>query len=130
MRRDQTVNRMQRQVTDFHRLLEIPIGYRPKIRRGDLRTRLIYEEADEFASAVEAGDLPEAIDGLCDLIYVALGAAVEFGVDLEPFFDEVHLSNLRKAGGPKRADGKALKPEGWTKPQIAALLKAGVGGIR
>jgi predicted HAD superfamily Cof-like phosphohydrolase len=29
---------------------------------------------------------------------------------------------MAKAGGPKRADGKQLKPEGWTPPDLAPIL--------
>jgi len=35
------------------------------------------------------------IDALCDLLYVTAGAPVEMGVELGPFFDEVHASNMR-----------------------------------
>lgn len=64
----------------------------------------------------------EAIDGMCDLIYVTIGTAIEFGIDLQPFFDEVHRSNMAKAGGSKDASGKTLKPPGWTPPNIVGEL--------
>ncbi len=68
--------------------------------------------------------LVEAIDGLCDSNYVNFGTAVVLGVDLQPFYDEVHRSNMAKEGGPMRADGKVLKPEGWQPPRIAEILHA------
>lgn len=86
-----------------------------------LRADLIAEEAAETVAAIRAGDMIETIDGLCDLIYVCIGAAVCFGVPLQPFWDEVHESNMRKGDGPMRADGKRLKPEGWQGPRIAEL---------
>lgn len=67
-------------------------------------------------------DLVEAIDGMCDVLVVTYGTAVDFGVDLEPFYDEVHRSNMAKAGGKRREDGKVLKPEGWQPPRIKELL--------
>lgn len=91
--------------------------------RDALRATLIEEEAKEAVDAIRSGDLGGAVDGLCDLLVVALGAACEFGVDLAPFFDEVHRTNLAKAGGPVRADGKVLKPDGWQPPDIAGLLR-------
>lgn len=118
------MDKHQAQVAEFHRALDIPIGETPELRRVDLRCALIAEEAQETVEAAEAGDIVGAIDGLCDLIVVALGAALEWGVDLEPFFDEVHRTNMAKVGGPVRADGKKLKPEGWQPPDIAGILRA------
>lgn len=67
-------------------------------------------------------------DGLADVIYVAVGAALEFGIPLDRVWAEVHRSNMAKvdpATGKviKRADGKVLKPEGWTPPDVAGVLK-------
>lgn len=107
----------------FHLALGIPVGDTPAIRRGDLRASLIEEEARETVEAIRAGDLVQTIDGLCDLLCVVHGAALEFGVDLDPFWAEVHKTNMAKAGGPVREDGKVLKPEGWTPPRIAELLR-------
>jgi predicted HAD superfamily Cof-like phosphohydrolase len=112
----------QNDVADFHRALDIPVGDSPAIRRPELRAELIREESKEAADAIERGDLIEAIDGLCDMIVVAYGAAVEFGIDLGPFWDEVHRTNMAKVGGPVREDGKRLKPPGWTPPDIAGVL--------
>jgi predicted HAD superfamily Cof-like phosphohydrolase len=114
----------QSDVADFHRALDIPIGDSPALRRVELRCALIAEEAKETIEAAEVGDLVGAIDGLCDLIYVIHGAALEWGVDLEPFFAEVHRTNMAKVGGPVRPDGKKLKPSGWQPPDIAGILRA------
>ncbi|MBN8867541.1 MAG: hypothetical protein J0H98_08300 [Solirubrobacterales bacterium] len=113
---------VQRDVEDFHHALDIPVGDAPAIRRPELRAELIREEAKETVDAILAGDLVEAIDGFCDLLCVVYGAAAEFGVNLAPFWGEVHRTNMAKQGGPVRADGKRLKPEGWTPPDIAGLL--------
>lgn len=100
------------------------IATTPMVLSGEFRAKLIEEEAKETCDAIRAGDLVEAIDGLCDLLYVVYGAAVTFGVDLEPFFDEVHRTNLNKVeNGSVRADGKLLKPEGWEPPRIAEMLR-------
>ena len=115
---------VQADVAEFHRSLEIPIGSSPLIRRPELRADLIREEAGETIDAILAGDLVGAIDGLCDLLCVTYGAAVEFGVDLAPFWSEVHRTNMAKVGGPMREDGKRLKPDGWQPPRIAELLDA------
>jgi hypothetical protein len=117
------VNKMQYQVEEFHRAFKHPVGGTPAIRRPELRVKLIREEAKETCDAIEAGDLVEAVDGICDLIYVTIGAAIEFGVDVEPVFDEVHRSNMAKLGGPTREDGKTLKPPGWTAPDVAREIE-------
>lgn len=106
----------QADVHDFHEAFGVAIGFVPGIRDGSLRASLIMEETIETIDAINRGDLIEAVDGLCDLIYVALGTAVTFGVDLEPHWREVHEANMRKVGGEKRDDGKQLKPDGWTPP--------------
>lgn len=121
------MNRMQQQVEEFHREFGHPIGTTPAISRPELRVKLITEEAKETTDAIEAGDLVGVADGICDLLYVAIGTAVEFGIDLEPFFDEVHRANMTKKGGAVRSDGKTLKPDGWQPPRIAEeLFKQGL----
>jgi predicted HAD superfamily Cof-like phosphohydrolase len=113
----------QRDVEAFQRAVGAPVGRSPGIRRASLRAKLVREEAREAARAIESGDLAAAIKELCDLIYVAYGAAVEFGIELAPFWDEVHRSNLEKVGGPIRRDGKLLKPAGWAPPDIVGVLQ-------
>jgi phosphoribosyl-ATP pyrophosphohydrolase len=89
---------------------------------GELRCALIEEEAREFRTAVQANDPVEMVDALCDLLYVVYGAACQLGVDLEPFFREVHRTNMEKRNGSRRADGKWMKPPDWQPPRIAAML--------
>ena len=88
---------------------------------------LILEETLEVAQAVRDQDPTNLIKEMCDLLYVVYGLAVEAGVNLEPFFTEVHKSNMRKLTGPMRADGKRLKPEGWTPPALQELFDATYG---
>lgn len=116
------MNDWQRMVRDFNVKFGATVGDSPAIRDPELRAALIEEEAKETIDAIKAGDLVGAVDGICDLIYVAVGAAVAFGVELGPVFNEVHRSNMAKEGGPTRPDGKVLKPAGWTPPRIAELL--------
>lgn len=113
----------QTQVKDFHRLFDIEIGTYPAIRSPKLRAELIREEAEETIKAINEGKLLDAIDGLCDLIYVALGTAVTFGVDLDPHFREVHRANMSKIGGSKREDGKWIKPANWQPPNHSQYLE-------
>lgn len=117
------MHKAQQDVSEFHReVLGIEDPDTPAIRRPELRAELIREEARETVAAIEVGDLIAAIDGLCDLIWVAYGTAGEFGIDLEPFWNEVYRTNMAKANGPVREDGKQLKPNGWVGPDIAGIL--------
>jgi len=63
-------------------------------------------------------DLLSCADGLADLIYVCVGAALSFGIPLDRVWAEVQRANMAKSGGPRRGDGKILKPEGWVPPRI------------
>ena len=103
----------QAMVAAFHRRFGSPPPEQPDLEHfpGALRVRLIQEEADEFAQAVAEGDLVEMVDALCDLLYVTYGAAVDLGVDLEPFFAEVHRSNMAKVGGTQ-ARGRQVAQAG------------------
>lgn len=119
----------QTMVEDFHRKFGVPVGDTPHIdpRRVGLREGLIYEEAvKELWPAMRKGDLAATADAIVDAIYVLIGTAVEFGIDLEPLMDEVHAANMRKEGGGMRSDGKILKPKDWQPPRIAQLLLAQV----
>ncbi len=120
------MNPMQAAVQKFHEAMGVTIGTSPAIRDAELRVRIIEEEANETTEAIRNGDLVGAIDGLCDLIYVALGTAVTFGINLQPFFDEVQRSNMTKlwpdGKSYKRADGKVLKPPTFQSPRIKEML--------
>jgi len=118
------MNKMQEQVAEFHRKFEHPTHDTPQWSRPEFRAELIHEEAKETCDALEAGDFVKAIDGMCDLLYVVFGTALEMGFDLQPFFDEVHRTNMLKEGGGKRADGKTLKPPGWEEPRIEEMIRA------
>lgn len=91
-------------------------------------------------------------DALADIDYVVEGTRVEAGVKGRPLFTEVHCANMRKAHTCtdceagfihtdvssaicstcnglgrviiKSPTGKVLKPDNWTPPDIASLLRA------
>ena len=93
-----------------------------------LYRNLIAEEFNEFIQANNKNDEIEKLDACMDMIWVILGYCIMKGYDVQGAWDEVARSNLSKidkATGKviKRADGKVLKPEGWTPPQLAKFLK-------
>lgn len=90
------------QVADFHRTFKHPILNNPTIpspERCQLRVSLIAEELKELQEAIEANDLVEVADALCDIQYVLSGAVLEFGLGkkFRTLFDEVQRSNMSKA---------------------------------
>jgi len=91
-----------------------------------LRIDLIEEELDELHLAVDNQNMVEVADALTDLLYVVYGAGHAFGIDLDECFAEVHRSNLSKLGTDfkpiKREDGKVLKPDTYSPPDLKTVL--------
>lgn len=95
--------------------------------RAQLRNGLIEEELQELKEAQEDGDIVEIADALGDLVYVVIGEAIEYGIDLDAVMAEIQRSNLSKldpaTGLPiYREDGKVLKGGNFTPPNIAKVL--------
>lgn len=69
-------------------------------------------------------DLPKLADATVDLDYTVEGFRIALGIDSTPLWKLVHDANLAKRGGPRReSDGKLLKPDGWSPPDIAGELE-------
>jgi predicted HAD superfamily Cof-like phosphohydrolase len=89
---------------------------------------LITEEYTELSEAIAAGDPVETLDALVDILVVTIGAINSMGADGEGAWREVMASNLSKIDRQlgkvrRREDGKILKPEGWTPPNLKNFLK-------
>jgi len=116
-------------VRDFHQAFGQRIGEKPELPNKDerkLRMKLLAEEYTELVVAEYNDDIVEITDALADIIYIACGTAVSYGIPLDDVFAEVHRSNMAKLVDGKvirRADGKVQKPEGWTAPDISGVLK-------
>ncbi len=124
-------------IVTFHAALEAtPTA--PTIPHPDtlsLRRTLIQEEYREvmaaFASAfaVLDGEMETAVDlaplahELADLLYVVYGTFATLGINADAVYAEVHRANMEKLGGPRRADGKLLKPPGWQPANISSILQ-------
>ena len=116
--------RMRSQLEEFHEKHGLAIGgLVPAFDQPELRANLIEEEAREAVEAIRARNMVETVDGLCDLLYVLVGTCVSFGIVLDPFFDEVHRSNMTKPLSSKRGDGKVVKGEGFEYPRIRGMLE-------
>lgn len=116
-----------------------------------LRVRLLLEEVLEFAeasgveilteqgdildvdsikleeltfSSVGAQNLTEIADAIADINYVSYGAALSYGIDMEPIEDEVHKNNMSKfIDGHRDENGKWIKGPSYTPANIEKLIK-------
>ena len=115
-------------VKDFHIAFGQRVGKTPEFPDSlerTLRMRLLAEEMYEYTVAETENDLVEVADALADIVYIACGTAVSYGIPLDTIFKEVHRSNMTKLVDGKvlrRDDGKIQKPEGWTAPDIKTIL--------
>jgi len=114
----------------FHEKFGLTINSKPTIpdpKDIKLRINLINEEAKEFEEASCLKDPIEVADALADLLYVLHGAALTWGIDLEPVFKEVQRSNMSKVWSDgtvhkREEDGKILKPPTYSPADIISVL--------
>lgn len=127
---DPLVN-MHEMVERFNRdLVGIDIPELPRMLRADrmgFRARHMQEELDETRDAYELDDFHGVVDGLLDLVYVALGSLVEMGICVNGAFEEVHRANMRKVRGvpgdnEKRPMDTVVKPRGWKPADLHPYL--------
>jgi predicted HAD superfamily Cof-like phosphohydrolase len=117
-------------VAQFHQAFGLPMRDTPSAEidgcLAKLRVALLEEEVGEFVTASEKGDLIGVADALADIVYVAYGTALTYGIDLDAVLAEVHRSNMSKLGWDGkpliRDDGKVLKSDRYFRPDIAAVL--------
>lgn len=117
---------IQQDVADFHRtVIQDPVPTQPQVPSDGMMFRrgmLIDEEYRELKVAMASRSLPAMAQEAVDLVYVVEGLLVECGVDFQKVWDAVHAANMQKRPGPP--GGKAVKPPGWRKPDIKALLES------
>lgn len=115
-------------VKEFQTAVGQNVGQAPEFPDGAeraLRMKLLEEEFKEYEQGEYKNDLENIAKELADIIYIVCGTAVSYGIPLDRVFDAVHASNMAKLvdGKPvRREDGKILKPEGWTPPDIKKVL--------
>ena len=117
-----------RLVREFHEVFGLARADRPTSPPDELvaaRQRLIEEEVGELADAARGGRLDEVARELADVVYVAYGTAVTYGIDLDAVLAEVHRANLTKLGSDGRPvirNGKVQKGDAFRPPDVAAVL--------
>jgi len=118
-------------VKSWHEQFHVPVLDKPKLPkdRVEMRLNILEEEVQELREAVEAGDIVEVLDALCDIQYVLDGNFLEFGLHKlkQAAFSEVHASNMSKLGEDGqpilREDGKVLKGSNFFRPDLAQFLE-------
>lgn len=90
--------------------------------------KLIEEEAGELNQAIIDKNRVEMLDALIDMLVVTVGALHSMGVDAEGAWNEVMRTNFSKIDSEtgkvrKREDGKVLKPDDWTAPELKQFFK-------
>ena len=99
----------------------------PSEENAILYHKLMNEEFNEFLKAYQDKDEVEQLDACMDLIWVTLGYCHMKGYDIRGAWNEVTTSNLWKIDAStgkviRREDGKILKPEGWTPPDLTKFI--------
>lgn len=100
----------------------------PNLQQYGMYLQLIEEEANELADAIKNNDPVEQLDALIDILVVTIGAIHSMGANGEAAWNEVMRTNFAKIDKDtgkvrKREDGKVLKPEGWSPPELSQFLK-------
>jgi predicted HAD superfamily Cof-like phosphohydrolase len=100
------------------------------VEQFDLYVKLIDEERKELQVAIAACDPVEILDALEDILVVTIGAIHSMGADGEGGWKEVMKTNFAKVDREtgkvrKREDGKVLKPQGWTPPNLTPFVTRG-----
>lgn len=128
-KKQMSLRKAQEDVCKFHEKFGLLIQDIPTLiddcnRR--LRGNLIAEESTETCYGIVREDMVEIADGIGDAIFVLLGAAVSYGIDMSPIWDRITEANMAKEGGSTREDGKILKSADWKPPDIRGeLIKQG-----
>jgi predicted HAD superfamily Cof-like phosphohydrolase len=78
---------------------------------------------EEFSELVASSTKVDDLDALIDILVVTIGAINSLGADAEGAWKEVMRTNFAKIDPDtglvrKREDGKVLKPDGWTPPDL------------
>ena len=112
----------------FHERFNIPQPRQPSWPERDItdfRLAFINEEAREISEAVNQEDMEGVLDGLVDLVYVAIGMALMYGFDFDEAWDRVQRANMEKASD-KSTDRHPMfdvhKPVGWLPPRMNDLV--------
>mgnify|MGYP001077670398 CR=1 FL=1 len=132
------MNSRENQVRRFQKAMEQPIDAELSSKQLMLRMSFIDEEVkelrDETLTAVKELEETKTVSHqvrvnilkeLGDIMYVASGFAVTFGLPISRAFDRIHESNMSKmvdGKALKNADGKVMKGPNYQPPSLDDLV--------
>ena len=118
-------------VLAFYQKFDIPHHTVPTILDAGtyvFRHRRLREELSEFELAHESHDLVGCADALVDLVYIAIGTAINMGIPWDAIWAEVQRANMEKVRAQRPEDSKhgttldIVKPLFWKEPDHRLAL--------
>lgn len=124
-------SKMVTDIEDMHKKYQVNEWVATQLDNGDMkklqqllafRLDFVEEEFEETLKAFADKNPEEIVDGLIDIIVIALGTLDMFNVDTDWAWEKVHSANMNKEVGVKPGRPNPLglpdliKPEGWTAP--------------
>lgn len=118
-----------RDVKDFHEKFKLDLPSSPMFMDNSMfqfRFQFLLEELTELLSGHREGNLTKIADALADLIYVAYGTALLFGIHPETWqkvWAAVQKANMSKVrvksakDSKRKSDYDVVKPKGWKGPE-------------
>jgi predicted HAD superfamily Cof-like phosphohydrolase len=119
-------------VTAFHEKFKLEPLAKPGFLPPSLmefRLKFLKEELDEIVEGTISQDLPEVLDGLVDIVYVAIGTAYLMGLPFQAAWDEVQRANMSKVRAKRPEESKrgssydVVKPKDWVSPDIGSIIE-------
>lgn len=118
-------------IAKFHAKFNIPQRAEGQPIDPDLmrfRLKFLAEELKEANIAAAKSDLPDFLDALVDLVYVAIGTAHVFNLDFQHAWRNVQDANMKKVNASDENPGKRghssdiVKPVDWKAPDHTDLF--------
>lgn len=130
-------------IRDFHEKFGLEYNGKPRMlvrELSDFRRKFMLEEFKEYCDATDdartslqyneavAPYLEQMLDGLVDLVYVALGTAHLHGFDFNEAWRRVHEANMKKVRAERPEQSKrgttfdVVKPPGWKPSSLRDLV--------
>lgn len=119
------MNKLQKMVLDFHK--KFGYEYHDKLTTLDINTirfrkNLMIEELQELLVAMDYCNYFKIADGIGDLLYVVIGTAITYGMDVDAIVKEIHESNMSKDVSGDSVK-KAIKGDNYHSPDMKKVIK-------